>query len=405
MRNRRLKQALASGSFLICTQLSYAAAFQFYEVGAPVNGTAGVGQAAIASDASTSYFNPAGMTQLPTSELMLGTQIILPYTNFSPNDSTTIPGNNGGSAGTLAPGLAGYYVYNFSPKLKFGVSFNSPYGGSLQYNDHWVGRYAVQQITFYALDLNPSVAYQINSMWSVGAGFTIEYANINQTVAIPISATTDGQADLKVDNTSPGFNVGALFSPTSSTKIGATYRSQIIHHFNGDIDFLNIGVVPSATTKMVMPTNVIASLSQKINNKWTLLGELGWANWSSMKDTVVEVDGFSAVNPQNWHDTYRVGLGGQFQAFPTLMVQAGASFDSSPTSSSNRTPELPMDRQIRVGAGLDYLIAKAVNFAVSYEYINLGNASINNTSSTGTFAGSYSRNFANVFQASLNVAC
>ena len=57
----RLRLSLLAASSLLVSQLSYAAAFQFYELGAPSNGTAGVGQAALASDASTAYFNPAGM--------------------------------------------------------------------------------------------------------------------------------------------------------------------------------------------------------------------------------------------------------------------------------------------------------------------------------------------------------
>jgi long-chain fatty acid transport protein len=124
-----------------------------------------------------------------------------------------------------------------------------------------------------------------------------------------------------------------------------------------------------------------------------------------MVDTVVNVRNISLVNQQNWHDTYRIGLGGQYQYNPAFLFQAGASFDSSPTSSSRRLPDLPVDRQIRLGLGMKYAMAKAVNLGLSYEYINLGNASINNISSNGLFAGSYSRNYVNVVQASLNVDC
>ena len=337
---------------------------------------------------------------------MLGSQLALEYTNFSPNSSTTFTGNNGGSAGGLIPGANVFYVYNYSPRLKFGASFTAPYGGALSYDNHWVGRYEVQQMMLYTLNLNPAVSYKINNWASLGAGFSIEYANLYQTVALPISSAppVDGQATLKLDNTSPGFNLGVLLTPQRQTKIGVAYRSQIIHKLRGNATFMNISSAPSASTKLVTPSNVIASISQDVTNHFTILGELGWANWSSMVDTIVTVNGFSAATPQNWHDTYRVGLGGQYKFTPAFMLQAGGSFDSSPTSSSLRSAALPMDRQIRLGVGMQYAFIKAIKMGLSYEYINLGNASISTTTNK-VLAGSYSRNYLNIAQLSLNIDC
>ena len=405
MEHSRLSKLAAFIGIMSLSQLSYAAGFQFYELGTPIIGTASVGQAAVAEDASTTYFNPAGMSLLPATEVMLGTQIILPYTNFSPNSSNTISGNNGGNAGVLAPGLDAYFVYHYSPTISLGISLTSPYGGALDYYNHWVGRYVVQQMTLFTMDLNPTLSYQFNSWISAGGGIVVEYANLNQTVALPISATIDGQANIKVSNTAPGFNLGVLFTPRDTTKIGVAFRSQIVHHLSGNTAFLNISSTPTTTTRMVMPANVIASISQNLTNRFTLLGELGWANWSTMRNTTLTVFDYSTVTPNNWHDTYRAGLGGKYKFTPAIVLQAGVSYDSSPTSTSNRLPDLPMDRQIRVGAGLEYELIKAVTLGLSYEYLNLGKANINNVSSGGTLAGSYSRNYANVFQASLNVRC
>jgi long-chain fatty acid transport protein len=396
---------LAAPCLLIAAQFSYAAAFQFYELGSPINSTAGVGQAVVTSDASTSYFNPAGMTQFGQNQFLLGAQSTLSYTNFSPNTSNTITGNNGSNAGGMLPGVAAYYVYHAAPRVSLGASINMPYGGALSYDNHWVGRYNVQQMLLYTLNFNPSIAYQVNNWLSVGGGISIEYANLYQTVALPITPLVDGQATIKVDNTSPGFNLGAFMTPSPATRLGVAYRSQIVHNLRGNLSFMNISTTPSAATKLVMPSNIIASISQQISNQWTLLGEAGWSNWSSMQNTIVTVRGYSAVTPQNWHDTYRLGLGGHYQATPAVLLAAGASFDSSPTSSSKRLPDLPMDRQVRLGFGLQYMMTKAVNLGLSYEYLNLGQASINNSSSDGVLAGNYQRNYANFVQASLNIEC
>lgn len=186
--------------------------------------------------------------------------------------------------------------------------------------------------------------------------------------------------------------------------LGLAYRSQIVHHLSGSINFLNISDTPNVRTKMVMPANIIASISQNFTQDFIGLDELGWANWSSMRNTVLTVDTYSAVTPQNWKDTFRIGLGSQYRVMTPLLMQVGISYDSSPTSSSRRTPNLPMDRQIRIGAGVAYDVYPAITLGLNYEYMNMGSAPINNTSSLGVLAGNYARNYANFFQASLNVS-
>lgn len=397
-------QRIVSGLTLFAaTTTTFAAAFQFYELGAPIVGTAAVGQAVVAKDASTAYYNPAAMTQLQHSEYLLGTQIMLPFTKFSLNDRTTITGDNGGQAATLTPLVNLYYVYLYNPRLAVGISLTTPYGGYLTYNDGWAGRFNVQTLQLYTIDVNPAVSYRFNNWLSFGAGITVEYANLKQTVALPLLPMIDGQANVKVNNTSLGGNLGILVKANRQFQFGVTYRSQISHALSGETTFFRIGLTPNTRTRLVMPQNVIASALYQPNDRFSLLGEVGWANWSSMRNNVLDVAGFTTTVVQNWHDTYRLGIGGQAYLTSKIQLQAGLSYDSSPTNSSHRTPQLPMDRQIRVASGLIYQVTLPASLAFSYEYLNLGHANINNVSSNGVFSGSYHRNFANIFQASINV--
>lgn len=400
------RNSLSSLTILIASSLvstsSLAAAFQLYEMSTPIIGTAGVGQAVVA-DASTAYYNPAAMGLLNQSQFMLGGQVLLSYVNFSKNTANTISDGNGNNAGMLTPGMDVYYVYQYSPNLKLGVSLTAPYGGALNYTDGWVGRYVVQDLLFYTLNLNPSIAYRFNNWLSVGGGVAVEYMNLSETVALPYQPNIDGQINLKLDNFAYGFNLGVLLTPYQSTRIGIAYRSRIKHDLHGSTTFLRITEEPSTSTQMIMPHNVILSLAQDLSCQFTLLAELGYANWSSMQNTILHVDRFSATTPRHWNNTYRAGLGGQYKATADLTLQAGASYDSSPTDTSHRLPDMPMDRQIRVGAGVLYHLIKPVTLGVSYEYWNLGKAAINNVSSNGVLAGSYSRDYANTVQVSLNV--
>ena len=129
-----------------------------YEVGTPNLGEAYAGQAAIASDASTSFLNPAGMTRLAGTQILAGGQLDLLSTRFRADPATTISGGNGGNGGGafLVPSL--YVSRSINSRVSFGFSLNSPFGLGLRFDDGWVGRYAMQQIRLAVIEASPAVA-------------------------------------------------------------------------------------------------------------------------------------------------------------------------------------------------------------------------------------------------------
>jgi long-chain fatty acid transport protein len=75
---------LAAGLALAgCTHLAHAAGFALIEQNASGLGNAYAGQAAAATDASTIFFNPAGMTYLPDRQAVLVGHLIKPQMEFS----------------------------------------------------------------------------------------------------------------------------------------------------------------------------------------------------------------------------------------------------------------------------------------------------------------------------------
>jgi long-chain fatty acid transport protein len=300
----------------------------------------------------------------------------------------------------------GIYLTQFiTPKLRFGISLNAPYGGYLNYNDGWVGRYKVQYTQLSVIDLNPVLSYRIHERVALGGGIVVEYANLRETIALPLPFPfEDGQINLKVQNYSAGYNLGALILLNRTARLGISYRSKINHNLKGKLTFLRIPFAPGVTTNVTMPQNVIISVVDDIHPCISLLGEVGWSNWSVMKNSIVNVAGFTGQIPLDWRNTYRVGIGGAYHANHFITLQSGISYDSSPTNSKRRLPNLPMDKQVRVGAGVMFTNFKGAQIGLSYEYINFGRARINNVGSVGQLSGAYTTNYANVVQASINVA-
>jgi long-chain fatty acid transport protein len=76
----------------------------------------------VASDASTSFHNPAGMTRIKGNELMGTAGLLNATVEFDPDANTPISGGDGGNAGGLAPIIGGFYVHSLSDKWKVGAN-------------------------------------------------------------------------------------------------------------------------------------------------------------------------------------------------------------------------------------------------------------------------------------------
>ena len=148
------------------------------EFGTPSMGTAGAGANAGASDASTSFHNPAGMTRIRGKELMVTGGLIYSTVKFDPDFDTPIPGGNGGDAGGPAPLGGAFYVHSISERLKLGANVISITGAMLDYNNNWTGRYLNTDVTLLTVTFFPTIADRITDWLSVGGGPQVMYAGL-----------------------------------------------------------------------------------------------------------------------------------------------------------------------------------------------------------------------------------
>ena len=168
--------ALIATLFFTIPCVSIAGGLYLNEFGTPSMGVAGAGANAVASDASTSFHNPAGMTRIKGNELM-GTAGLLNATiKFDSDSDTPISGGDGGNAGGLAPIIGGFYVHSLSDKWKLGANLITISAAVLDYGDDWTGRYLSTEVSMLSMTFYPSVAYQVNDWLSLGGGPQIMYA-------------------------------------------------------------------------------------------------------------------------------------------------------------------------------------------------------------------------------------
>ena len=424
----KLKLALTI-AFFGTTGLASASGYALIDQNASGSGNAFAGAAAVAEDASTIFFNPAGMSYLPDSQFVAAGQAIKPTASFNNNDSKTIGplgtpvsmrGGNGGDPGSWAFLPNFYYAKAVTDSIHLGLGVNSPFGLETQYDNGWAGRYQALKSQLQTININPSVSFKANDRLSLGAGINIQYADTTLSNALDVGTicygkvnpatcgvmgltpqNSDGNVSINGNDWGVGYNLGVIFRPIESTRIGIAYRSRISYTLRGKATFSNIatplaGAFPNSvvTANFVVPDSVSSSLVHQLNNQWDILADATWTHWSLFKQlTAVETSGVVLNNqPENWQDTMRYSIGASYRYTEKLKFRIGSAYDQTPVKDAYRTARIPDNNRIWMSVGANYKLSSSNSFDAGYTHIFINNASINQGAVgtvTGQLQGSY----------------
>jgi long-chain fatty acid transport protein len=371
---------LAAGLALAgCASFSHAAGFALIEQNASGLGNAYAGAGAVAQDASTVFFNPAGMTYLPDRQVVIAGHLILPQAEFSGEvDPTSIGGGNGGDAGSLAFVPNAYFAFRLTPAVHLGVGMNAPFGLKTEYDPGWKGRTQTIESEIKTININPSIAWKASESLSLGAGLSIQYAE----ATLSNSANGAGIAKVQGDDYGWGFNLGLLWQPSAATRVGLAYRSEVGHTLEGDVVFSGApqgnGAVTAATT---LPDSASLSLFHKLSPKWDLLADVSWTGWSDFRELrIVRNSGATlTATPQNWSDSYRYSVGANYHLSDKTTLRGGFAFDETPTSDTYRTARIPDEDRTWVAFGVQYRMSERTVLDIGYAHIFVKDARIDKT--------------------------
>ncbi|BBP04741.1 aromatic hydrocarbon degradation protein [Sulfuriferula plumbiphila] len=374
-----------------------ASGFALIEESASGLGNAFAGGAASAEDASTLFFNPAGMTRLSGKQVSLVLHAIKPTVEFSNTGSTAAagrpPGNSGGDAGDWAALPNFYYTMELSPQLRAGMGISSPFGLKTEYDQGWMGRFQAIKSDLKTVNINPSLAYKVNDHLSLGAGLDAQYIKAELINAVNLGVA-EGLAQVKGDAWSVGYNLGVLYEMDPATRFGLAYRSDVRHKLEGDVTFSGGVPAPNGpiSAEITLPETVSFSGFRQINPQWAVMGDVTWTRWSRFKELriVRDTGALVGLTTENWDDTLRYALGANYQATGRLKLRSGVAYDQSPVSDPYRTARIPDANRTWLTAGAGYKLSGAGSVDVGYAHIFVNNASINTgTASTGKLVGTY----------------
>lgn len=386
-----LRAGVAGVALVAAASVAHAAGFQLREQSSEGIGNSFAGSAAKAYNASTIWYNPAGMMLLNGNQIASSTTYIMPQARFS--GTSSIGGPNGGDAIDDAAIGALYGFWDFSKDVKFGVAVTTPFGLRTKYPTNWAGRVFGIESSITNIQVNPSVAYRVNSNLSIGAGLDFSYLG----ATLSNFAGALGVGTMTGDALGYGYNVGLLYEFSPMTRVGLTYRSAIHHTLKGDVSFsLSPAASGDIDAAMTLPQQVVLSAYHEIDPKWAVMADLQWTGWSSMKDITVNRSSGAQLSAtqEHWRDTFFASLGVNYKMVPGHTLHFGTAYDQGVVKSADlRTPRLPDSDRFWLSTGYTWDINKTMQWNIGYAHIFVkgANTDLNNgggVTLVGNYAGS-----------------
>lgn len=353
-----------------------AAAFQLLEQNASGLGVAYAGSAAVADNASTIFFNPAGLTRLSGVQVSLGMNGVGPSYKFADEGSSgpLLGSGNGGEAGGWAAVPNAYLSWQITPKLVAGLGISVPFGLATEYDAAWTGQVHAQKSEIKTVNYNPSIAYKVSDVVAFGLG--LNYQTIDGELTNSLSRLTG-------DDTSWGWNAGALFTLSPAMRVGVSYRSAIQHTLEGQ---LSGAVNAPVKADFKLPDTYTLSVWQQVSDRWEAMGDLSYTRWETLQSLdVVSRDAGALISSErfNYGNSWRIAWGAAYKASQVYKLKFGIAYDHTPVQDEDRSARVPDNDRIWLSIGGQWNGGRLGKVDVGYSYLIVKDPSIAQTRVAG----------------------
>jgi long-chain fatty acid transport protein len=406
---------LISIVLLSVTTAAFGSGFALFEAGAKAIAMGGA-FAATADDPSAIFFNVAGLAQQRRGEVLFGGTLINFQNSFTgdPNDLFTA-GTHGSAyrAHTFVVPSA-YAAIPLGGNLTFGVGVFSPFGLRTNWQQPWIGRYVSSDANIKTVSLEPAIAWQTSDgRLAIGGGPEYRRGRVilarTQQSLNPFTNRISDVANsyLSSDWSDKwGWNVGVLFKPTSTWRIGASYRAPMTMDFTGtatitqiptgnaQVDAIVRSQLPANLTQQVrtsidMPHFAYLGVATTAITNWDIEADIVHNNWSRFKTLEIDLPNAPNLNikrDQSWKNTMSYRLGANHPVTSDWDIRLGALYDKNPEPVTAVTPLLADADRIGVSFGVGYhrgpFIIDATEFALHFKARSTQGQSVDNLNGT-----------------------
>lgn len=413
---RRSISALCTAGLLGLSTQAFASAFQLWEQdGGSYLANYHAGYAAAVVDASTAFYNPAGLTKFKNQQAVFAGVNVLTDFKYkgligvsSINNGALRPVTAQGGSYSFVPALS--YAAPITDRIGFGFSIVVPFGLKTDYGTSTILRYAATETSVKVIDVSPSLGFQVTDQLSLGIGFDIQrmFAEFNSIATLGPTGAFDTLGANKANDTAYGYHLGALYEFNPCTRIGLSYHSQVVHHLNGSSRFegpladpaallidgkLDNVLTSHASTSVTLPAYAALSVYHRVIQPVALMATIAYTKWNTFQnihlDSVAgivptggiipfeQATNIQVIIPQKYRNTWNVSVGGDWYVCDRITLRAGIGYDQSPLSTTYRDVRLPDNDRFIVALGGHFQASNCVGVDLGWLHVFINEVTVN----------------------------
>lgn len=379
---------MITGVMASASTAALGSAFQLFEQNGAGVGDYHAGGAAEADDASTEYYNPAGLVRIKDEQLVAG-GVIIPVDVKFHGDVGNVSTNGDRQGGTfnIIPNM--HYSAPLSERWVLGFGITTPFGLATDWPQVPPIEQAATRTKLQTININPNVAFAVTPWFSLGAGLDAQYGKADFD-EISLNLIDD---ENELSGWAYGWNAGALLQWGEHTRAGVSYRSRITYHADGtstyDVSALAGGGSGSGsiTSTLRLPSTTIFSVYQDLSEKLAVVASAYYTQWNVMNEIKLQnvplppVAGGNVTDltlPTNYRNTWNFAAGVHYWLDDKMMLKTGFGHDQTPTNNTDRDLRLPDEDRWAMAFGAHYQAWKPVAFDIGWTHFLVKNAPISN---------------------------
>jgi len=352
-----------------------ATGFGLYEQGTQATGMNGAVIAG-ASDASTLFYNPAGMTQLSGVDIQLTLTGYIGLAGFTGDAS----GKTTNSETKFQPVPAAFVSWKATPWLAVGIGEFTNNGLGIFWPQGWENRVDCISSDLKSFTINPSIAFGPFKGFSIGVGFDVVLGTVIMKKGLNFADGSDKwMLELGGDAVGYGWNLGLMYKPIDWFSVGAVYRSQVrVNTYKANVDF----TVPTAFQNDMQDQAVNTGLwlpdQFGIGVRFTPIKGLDieldydYYTWNLYNQVVINFQKQPKLNTvlvNNWRGAFDLRLGASYR-YKDWKFAVGLGYDDTPVTSLHMSPTLPDNNRINWSVGVSYYFWK-MHVDLAYLMVNV----------------------------------
>lgn len=314
---------------------------------------------ATADTASAVYYNAAGLTQLGSSDLVVGAYLVRLGI-----DAETASGDFENDASwTALPQIYGAMPIN--DRLVAGFGINTPFGLATDWGSNTPFRQlAIETELTYATGW-VVLGYKATDTLSLGGGFGVHHADLMMKRGITFGGTDT--IEFNGDSEALSWTLSALWKPSEQHSFGLVYRSKTDFMLDGDVQNSYVAGSEDASLDLITPSTAAIGYCYRPCKEWSFEANVEWVNWDELNTLNLSMDSGDVAVPFEWDSNLIYSLGATRCFDSGWSVSAGYNYIENSQPDSNFNPGVSdADRHwLSVGFGRKW---EAINMNFAYQY-------------------------------------